>query len=71
MILVVVTTLVQFVLGDHGFGSGRFFHTHFTPEGSHNHVEEDVEVNQLVDEVEDTSSDQLVQQLVHMMGDPV
>ena len=70
MILVVVTTLVQFVLGDHGFGSGRFFHTHFTPGAGHNHVE-DVEVNQLVDEVEETSSDQLVQQLVHMMGDPV
>ena len=71
MILVVVTSLVHLVLGDHGFGSGRFFHTHFGPGEGHHHGEEDVEVNQLVDEVEETSSDHLVQQLVHMMGDPV
>ena len=65
-----MTTLLQCVLGDHGFGSGRFFHTHFGPSVSPNRVDHEVEVKQLVDELEMTSSDDLVQQLVYMMGDP-
>ena len=64
-------TLVQCILGDHGFGSGRFFHTHFPPGDVHSSFDNDVEVAQLVDEVEETSSDQIVQHLVDMMGDPV
>ena len=66
-------SLSNLVLGDHGFGSGRFFHMHFAPLGSpadlsgHN----EVEVRQLADEVEETAADDLVQHLIDMMADPL
>ena len=68
-----MTSLLDCIQGDHGFGSGRFFHSHFATPVSPARLDgrDEVEVTQLADEVEETSSDVIVQQLVDMMRDPL
>ena len=68
-----MTSLLDCIQGDHGFGSGRFFHSHFSTPVSQAGLDshDEIEVKQLVNEVEETSSDELVQQLVEMMRDPL
>ena len=52
-----------FVNCDHGFGSGRFFHTHT------GHSDE-TEVRELLNEIKETSSNEILEELVNMMDDP-
>ena len=64
-------SIFHLILSDHGFGSGRFTHSHFASPVSSVHGHDESAVNQLVNEVEETAADGLVQQLINMMGDPL
>ena len=66
--VVVVSFAVSMIFSDHGFGSGRFFDDH-NIFGVDNVSGDDVD--QLLDEVQETSSNDLVHQLINMMKDPL